>query len=38
MILAYKNKYNYLTDKGLYWDMIKNGNERFLRTVLEKEK
>ena len=23
MIPAYKNKYNYLTDKGLYWDMIK---------------
>ena len=23
MIPAYKNKYNYLTDKGFYWDMIK---------------
>ena len=23
MIPVYKNKYNYLTDKGLYWDMIK---------------
>ena len=23
MIPAYKNKYNYLIDKGLYWDMIK---------------
>ena len=23
MIPAYKNKYNYLTDEGLYWDMIK---------------
>ena len=23
MIPAYKNKYNYLTDKSLYWDMIK---------------
>jgi len=22
MIPAYKNKYNYLTDKGLYWDII----------------
>ena len=34
-IPEYKQKYNYLEDKKLYWDMLKNGNKKLYILLLQ---